>query len=297
MTIHDLFAKYFSKLDRLDLELISAHIIKKSREFVLAHPEYEIPKLKIVNCKLKIARRMNNEPLAYILGHKEFYRLDFKVNKHTLIPRPETELLVELAMQEVKSMKKVASVVDVGTGSGNIIISLAKNLQNKKIKYFGVDISKKALQVAKYNAKKNKVNKKINFLHGDLLNNKKLFNKKTKKQFNNLTIIANLPYLSKKNYGETLPNVKNYEPKSALYSSKNGLWHYEKLLQQIKNLHASYSPALPAGRLFHTSCFLEFSPEQKNNLKVLIKKILPSAQIEFKKDLAKKWRVCTIKLS
>ncbi len=287
MTVNDFFKKYSKKIDPLDLELIIAHELKKPREFVLAHPEHEINENLIRRLAEKIARRIKKEPLAYILEHKEFYGLDFKVTKDTLIPRPETELLVDLVLKNNnETMRQCDNViVDVGTGSGNIIISLAKNLKNNKIKYIGVDISKKALQIARYNAKKNKLNKKIKFLHGNLLD-PIIENCKLKIENSRIIILANLPYLSKKIYEKTLPNVKNYEPKSALYSPQNGLQHYEKLFKQTKKI-------LPP---VHCSLFLEFSPEQKNKLNILIKKILPSAQIEFTKDLAQKWRVCTIKL-
>jgi len=110
------------------------------------------------------------------------------------------------------------------------------------------------------------------------------------RQFDNLIILANLPYLSNKLYRATAPTVKNFEPKSALYSPKAGLEHYEKLLKQIKILTNHYS-------LFTVHCFLEFSPEQKKALIVLVKKILPFAKIRFQKDLAGKWRVCIIDLS
>lgn len=295
MQIEDLFKKYSKKIDRLDLELIIAHTIKKTREFVLAHPEYKLMQKNELRIENYANRRIKSEPLAYILGHKEFYGLDFKVNKHTLIPRPETELLVELVLKNNLTMKQFnkETIIDVGTGSGNIIISLAKSLEErskkKEIRFFGTDISSEALKIAKYNAKKNKLNKKIKFIKSDLLNSKKLQKKITMKQCGNVTIIANLPYLSKKIYNSTKPDIKNYEPKSALYSPQGGLRHYEKLLRQIKTLHTSYF-------FVHASCFMEFSPEQKNALRILIKKILPSAQTEFKKDLAGKWRVCAIKL-
>jgi release factor glutamine methyltransferase len=288
MKITEIRKKYHAKIDALDLELIIAHGIRKTREFVLAHPEYKIPKLKIENLKLKISRRMRGEPLAYILGHKEFYGLDFRINQHTLIPRPETELLVELALKEIRDTKyKIPdTIIDIGTGSGNIIIGLAKNLKARN-KFIATDISPKALTVAKYNARKHKVDKKIKFLRGNLL---EPIIKNTKYQILNTKyiIIANLPYLSKKIYNATAKDVKNYEPKSALLSSKKGLAHYEKLLKQIKKLVMSYE--------LRVTSYLEISPEQKPALQNLVKSILPDAKMEFRKDLAGKWRVCCISL-
>jgi len=285
-TISDIQKEYFGKLDHLDLELLVAHVLKKSREFVLAHPEFSVTSNQQLAISKKVSRRMKHEPLAYILGHKEFFGLDFKVTKDTLIPRPETELLVELAIQETNTKKQTSNIIDVGTGSGNIIISLAKNTTGEN-NFFAVDISKKALAIAKQNAKKHKVD--IKFLHGNLLDpiikDRSMFHAPC-----SMIILANLPYLSKEIYTATLPNVKKYEPKSALYSLKDGLDHYERLMDQIKGLKM-------ACRLPLTTCYLEISPEQKAKLPKIIKNHLPQAKIEFHKDLAKKWRVCRIEIS
>ncbi|MCX6762115.1 MAG: peptide chain release factor N(5)-glutamine methyltransferase [Candidatus Moranbacteria bacterium] len=301
-TIQTILAKYRPKIDSLDLELIIAHELKKSREFVLTYPEKTVNGKQEAEIRKLLNKRLRNEPLAHILGHKEFYGLDFKVTRDTLIPRPETEMLVELALrkkQETRNLptgqagkKQVMYIVDVGTGSGNIIISIAKAIESKNLLHascymlYGTDISEKALKIAKYNAKKNNVDKKIKFLHGNLL---EPLLKNTKYQIpdTKYIILANLPYLSKKIYSATAPNVKNFEPKSALYSPKAGLEHYKKLLKQIKILNTKYQ--IP-------NTILELSPEQKNPITILVKKILPSAKIEFKKDLAGKWRVCVIEL-
>ncbi|HRY82234.1 MAG TPA: peptide chain release factor N(5)-glutamine methyltransferase [Candidatus Moranbacteria bacterium] len=288
MIIKDYFNKYSSKLDSLDLELIIAHALKKSREFILAHPEYNLNKKQEERIKKYVKRRLKHEPIAYILGQKEFYGLDFKVNKHVLIPRPETEHLVE---EVLKISPKNSTIIDLGTGSGNIIISLAKNLKTRN-KFIGIDISKKALCVAEYNAKKNKVDKKIKFIQSDLLNY--FFTKSQKLKANKLIIVANLPYLSEIIYSKTSPDVKNFEPKSALLSGIDGLNHYEKLFRQIKKLEAkSYPPAGEAGKL---KAILEISPEQKQKISKLIKKYFPKAKVEFQKDLAGKWRVASFEI-
>jgi release factor glutamine methyltransferase len=292
-TIADLQKEYFGQIDHLDFDLIVAHIIKKPREFVMSHPEFGLSTNQKLQTTNYLARRMKNEPLAYILGHKEFYALNFKVTPDTLIPRPETELIVELAIQEAITKKPPSTcrdqkinIIDIGTGSGNIIISLAKNLvidskfEIQNSKFFATDISSAALTVAKSNARLHNVNKKIKFLQGDLL---EPFIQDTKYKIQNTILIANLPYLSQKIYSATLPNVKKFEPKSALYSPKEGLSHYEKLFKQI----VKFNP---------TNCtiYLEISPEQKTKLPKIIKTFLPKSKIEFKKDLASRWRVCKI---
>ena len=287
--ISEIRSKYSNKVDHIDIDLIVAHILGCSREFVLTHPEIKLTQNRSAKIEQLLERRRKHEPTAYLIGHKEFYGLDFTIDSSTLIPRPETELLVEKSLQllENNNGKKI-SVIDVGTGSGNIITSIAKNAKDERINYFGIDISKEALGIAKRNAKKHNL-AKIRFIKSNLLSYY-LENDKITKRFDHLIILANLPYLSDKIYRATAPDIKNFEPKSALYSPKAGLEHYEKLLKQL-NLLAARCPLLTV------HCFLEFSPEQKRALEIRIKKILPRSGCVFTKDLAGKWRVCQIKLT
>ena len=302
MTIAQIIQKYKNRLDYLDLELLIASSLSKTREFVLIHPEHELAKSQISNLKSQIERRIKGKPIAYLTGHKEFYGLDFVVNKYTLIPRPETEQMVELVLDEskVKSLpaseagqKSKVTIVDVGTGSGCIIISIAHELEDdtkykiQNTRYFGIDTSPEALKVAKKNAKNHGVNKKIKFVESNLLS---VFIQDTKYKIQNtknIIITANLPYLSKEIYNSAPIDVKKFEPKSALYSAKAGLAHYHKLLLQIKTL-------LVTCHLSHVTCLMEISPEQKQPFTKLIKSIFPAVKIEFKKDLASKWRICKI---
>lgn len=297
-TISDIFKEYSGKLDHIDLELLVAHEIGKSREFLLAHPETQVTSQQSSIISKMLKRRLKGEPIAHILSHKEFFGLDFEVNKHTLIPRPETEMLVEEALEVLhgdlrRDLRKV-TVVDVGTGSGNIAISIAKNLpaishKPSAIEFFGIDISKDALKIARRNAKKHETGKKIKFLYGNLLT--PFFkNSKFKIQNSKMIILANLPYLSKEIFDSAPIDVKKFEPKSALYSSKKGLAHYEELFSQIKKLLATSYELL-------VTVFIEFSPEQKKDLQKLIKKILPRSKTSFQKDLAGKWRIAHVEIS
>ena len=223
-----------TKLSKLDAELIIAHVLKKPREYVVAHPELKINILKIWKIKKLFKARQNNFPLSYITGKKNFFGLDFIVNKNVLIPRPETELMVSTAINEQKTInKKNIIFVDVGTGSGCIPISIAKNLKNKKTKFFAVDISKKALSIAKQNAKKHNVN--IKFYQGNLLeplikNSNIISEPRTPNS--ELFITANLPYITEKQF-QTEPSIQ-HEPKKSLVADNQGLALYEKLLKQIK---------------------------------------------------------------
>ncbi len=293
-TIQDFFIKYSSEIDRMDLEILIAHALKKTREFVLTHPETRVAR----NQELKIARfadrKIKDEPSAYILNRKEFFGLDFKVNRNTLIPRPETEMLVEEALNFIKALKKHSiqtNIFDIGTGSGNIIISLVKSLEpkiiNHKLSFWGIDISRRALQIAEQNAKKHRLNKKIKFLRGNLLD--PAMKNENAIRNSRLVILANLPYLSEKIYASAPDTVKKYEPRLALHSPEEGLFYYKKLLRSIKKAKSFFS----SPRVF---CCLEISPEQKPLVKIMAKKIFFSARVSFKKDLAGMWRMAIIEL-
>lgn len=298
MTIQDLTSKYRGRIDYLDMEILIAHSLGKTREFVLMYPEYSITKIQNTKINKYIRRRMSGEPIAYILKHKEFFGLDFIVNKDTLVPRPETELMVEQALSSVirhQASDEKITVIDVGTGSGCIITALAHGTKDNGHTFFATDISKGALRIAKKNAKIHSLDKKIKFLHGSLLSplienckflpqdypvGEKIVNSR-------MIILANLPYLSKEIYSSAPVDVKKFEPKSALYSPEQGLQYYRKLLEQIKELLISNDE-------LQITAFFEISPEQKTSLTKIIKVIFPFAKIEFSKDLAGKWRICKI---
>jgi release factor glutamine methyltransferase len=290
-TIGELKKKYFKKIDFFDLEIILAHVLKKSREFVLSHQDFSVNKEQEIRIKNFIIRRINHEPLAYIFGRKEFYGLDFKVNKNVLVPRPETEQIVELTIQKVKNNKQRTKIIDVGTGSGNIIISVACNIKNgtcSKLRYYATDISARALLVAKQNAKLHKVDKKIEFFPGDLL---KPIIKNTEYQIPNTSYIitANLPYLDKtwKNLLKSSESKSlKFEPKIALEGGFDGLDAYRRLAGQIKAWKTRNSN-------FEAIIFCEIGHLQVPEMKLIFsfaKKII------FHKDLSGKWRVCEIKI-
>jgi len=295
---------------RLDAEVLLAHVLQKSREFILAHPQEKLSSLQIKNYKLKIKRRSLGEPIAYIIGHKEFYGLDFMVNKNVLIPRPETELLVECAIKNVRTYvrtKKII-VIDVGTGSGNIIISIAdcfkdslpagnQNNSNFRVGLIAIENSQKALGVAKQNAAENGVEEYITFLKGRYLNPviqdpevlaKAWRSKGILDEKYHFLILANLPYLSEMIYNSAPVSVRNYEPKDSLLSGLDGLDDYRKLLNQIKVFTGLYG--------FPATVMLEISPEQKTPITKDIKSRFPKIKIKFFKDLAGKSRLVSFEI-
>jgi release factor glutamine methyltransferase len=287
--------KEFLSISAFDLDLLLENIIKKPRAFILAHPEFKLSKTQILSLKSKIKKRLKGEPLAYILGRKEFYGLNFKVDKHTLIPRPETELIIEEALNFMARDSRPATFIDVGAGSGCLIITLAKLLKKKngspkiKHKFFGIDISKKALEIACQNAKLHKINKKIKFLNGNLLS-PIIHNPLFLAHNISFIILANLPYLTREQIKKS-PTIK-YEPKLALEAGKDGLKYYRKLLKQIVFLFNFLSPS---SRL-RISAILEIDPGQKIKISRLVKKELPGAKIKIKKDLRGHNRIIVLKI-
>ena len=275
------------KLPHLEAEILLSAILKKPREFLLAHGEKKLTASQVSNFKLKISRRLKGEPVAYLIGYKEFYGLEFFVNQNVLIPRPETELIVDEALKLITHNSQLITIIDVGTGSGCIVITLAKQLlarhktQDTRYKFFGIDTSKKALIVAKKNAKLNSVEKNIKFLQGDLLS-PIIHNSLFIIPDSDLIILANLPYgwMAWKNNCSMETIGLKFEPEIALFTGKNGLELYEKLFKQIEKLRV-------------TSCELrditvlgEFDPRQTSKIRRLIKKYFPQAKLKIKKDLA-----------
>jgi len=300
MTIKDLLNQNKQKLQKfsptpdIDGEILLASVLKKNREFLFSHFEEEVSKEKITKFNTLIERRIAQEPIAYITGKKNFYGRDFKVTRNTLIPRPETELLIEKTLEychkEFYPSQKII-IIDVGTGSGCIPITLLKELKkghfkNSRIKTLGTDISSQALEIAKKNSDNLKTDQKNDFLEGNLL--KPALERYLEYLKNaQIAITANLPYLSQKVYENCPKSVLDFEPKEALLADSDGLGLYIELLSQIK---ASGLPYL-AKNLY---LIFEISPEQEKIAKKEFSKIFPDLKIKFSKDLAQKWRFIEI---
>ena len=275
MTIKQIFSEYFPKLKHkslspfLDIEILLSAVLNKPKEYLYEYPEKKLSVSQLKQFQKLFLRRLRGEPIAYILGFKEFYGLTFKVNKNVLIPRPETEILVEEVINYIKAqsskLKAQSQIVDIGTGSGCIIISLAKNIDNAK--FFATEISAKALSIAKNNAKLNKV--KIKFHKGHLL---VAISPEPRAQSPELVVVANLPYLTT---NETKNLAVKYEPKLALDGAQNGLKYFYELFDQIKKF-AIYPKAI----------FLEIGWNQAVKIKQMVKKVLPDHKFEVKKDLS-----------
>ncbi len=221
---------YFSskKIDspRLTAELLLSKVLNIDRISLYTNFDKPLSKDELSNFKQLIKRRISGEPTAYILGEKEFWSLKFKVNKHTLIPRPETEILVEKVVEYVNSINTPVSILEIGTGSGNIAVSLAKELQNSTI--FSIDISLEALKIAKFNSKKHNVSERVFFINSnitDSLKNIKYFD----------IIVSNPPYIKSNSIDKLQVEIKDFEPLSALNGGSDGLKFYIEILKKAKS--------------------------------------------------------------
>jgi release factor glutamine methyltransferase len=301
LTIKKILKKYHS----IEIDLLLAFVLRKSKEFLFMNSGYSLSANQLISLSALVKRRLRGEPMAYILGYKDFYGLGFKVNRSVLIPRPETEWVVDRVIARSQATKQsnqrkrlprpsaalgvrndTLKILDLGTGSGCIIISLAKALSAKRlglrVKLYASDISSAALKVAKQNAKDHTHTSTyecgVKFVRSDLLNGIKI---------NPDIIIANLPYGWSEWKNNTSAETKGlkFEPKKALFTGENGLKSIRRLLQQIAGL--KQKPKL---------VYLEFDPRQKFAIWALIKKFLPGSKVKFYKDYNNFWRYVEIKL-
>ncbi|MDP3956562.1 MAG: HemK/PrmC family methyltransferase [bacterium] len=329
MTIDQALSQASKKLKRtksasphLDSEVLLSFVLKKPKEYLYSNPKKQLLRTKLRSFIRLINLRAKGWPAAYLTNNKEFYGFNFYVNKNVLVPRPETEGLVGLVLNQVSKPQPPLSILDIGTGSGNIIIALVKLLdtqvfasegtsdvpkrsnlltdreiasshrssQRQQYGFFASDISYKALAVAKKNAKKHKA--KITFKKGSLL-------KPWKNQKFDI-IIANLPYLAKE-YDQST----KFEPKTALIAKKKGLALYEELFKQLvfisppfkkfSTSSAAESRESKRGSRWPEYIFLEIGHDQGSAIKKLAKKYLPDYKADISKDLSDRNRFAVLK--
>lgn len=204
-------------------EILLCFAAQKSHAFVLSHAEEKLTLAQQMIFEDAILRRAQHEPLAYIVGEKEFFSCVFEVNEHVLIPRPETELLLEKSLQSLRALPQEAlSVCDVGTGSGILACLIKKNIPQARVT--AVDVSPQALEVAKKNAQN--LNVSLDFVEGSLLEG-------VKGPFH--AVISNLPYISTKEFCDLTLSVKEFEPYEALVGGETGTELIEQLIEQAKD--------------------------------------------------------------
>ncbi len=206
----------------LDIRILLKYASKKNNEMILSN--LNLDNIDIVKFKSYLQKRINRQPVAKIINNKSFWKNDFYVNNYVLDPRPETELIIEEVLNIYKNKNIKLKILDIGTGSGCIAISLAKEFKNASIT--AIDISKEALEVAKKNLKIHNCSNQIELKKIDFKNINSKFD----------LIVSNPPYLTNDQFKNTDPEVKNFEPKLALVGGDDGLQFYREYSNNIKYL-------------------------------------------------------------
>lgn len=256
---------------RLDVEILLAHALGITRAQLHAHPQRELSSAELASYHQMIERRARHEPVAYIVGHKEFYGLDLFVDNRVLIPRPETELLVERGI-EMAQARDLRLIADVGTGCGAIAVSLAVHLPQALV--YATDASPRALEVAACNCRRHGVEGRVRLLQGHLL--------EPLPEPVDL-IAANLPYVSQAELAQLPPEISRYEPREALNGGPDGLDHIRRLLAQAGGY------LRPQGVIL-----LEIGATQGPAVVALAKRHFPAAKVEIAKDYAGLDRVAMV---
>jgi len=244
----------------LEGEILLRHALRVDRVRLYSERDRELSAEQEEGFWHLIQRRLSGEPTAYIIGHREFYGFDFYIDRRVLIPRPETELLVETALKLAQT-RTIAAIADIGTGCGAIAISLALNLP--RIKIYASDVSADALEVARINCQKHGVVDRIQLLHGDMLG-------PLPGPVDLIT--ANLPYVTKEEISRS--GLGDFEPRIALDGGADGLDKIRLLYQQVTD------------KLNHRGCMLlEIGQGQSRAVTSLIQRCFPSASVEVIPDL------------
>ena len=209
---------------KLDSEILLSKIIKKNRKYLILNSNEELKKENIKSFDYLVKRRKKGEPIAYLINKKEFWKQNFYINQNVLIPRPDTEILVEETLKLFNVNSKL-NMLDIGTGSGCILISILKERRN----FFGtgIDISKKAINVARFNAKMHQLSNRVKFYNSDV--DKFLIGKYD-------LIVSNPPYIKRQDLKYLEVDVKGFEPKLALDGGKDGFSKITKVISKTSTL-------------------------------------------------------------
>ena len=210
---------------RLDAEVLLAETLGRDRVGLYTHFDQPLKPDELARFKKIILRRLRREPVAYILGRREFWSLPFKVTPDVLIPRPETEVLVAEALKTLAQINgKESLLLEIGTGSGAISVALAKELP--AVRVVATDLSAKALSVAGENALQHGVRERVHFLQGDLF-------QPLQKGSKFSLVITNPPYIPRGKYPSLIPEVRDFEPRIALDGGVDGLDFFRRVLSQV----------------------------------------------------------------
>ena len=257
-------------------------VLGVNKTWLYAHPTRELTESEIVQYEALVRRRMGNEPVAYLVGLKPFYGLEIAVDRNVLIPRPETELLVDRVLDYLGSLEGTGrrlSVADVGTGSGAIAVALAANVPELTV--YAVDVSDEALAVAAQNVARHGLGEQVELLPGHLL-------EPLPAPVD--AIVANLPYIATADLAALPPQVRDYEPVLALDGGADGLAVIADLLASLA-LPQGRSKLQPGGRVY-----LEIGAGQGDAARALVHDLLPDAEVAIAQDYAELDRLLIVAL-
>jgi release factor glutamine methyltransferase len=276
------FAETGSDTPQLDAIVLLGFVLGVNKAWLYAHPTRELTESEIVHYEELVRRRMRHEPVAYLLGFKPFYGLDITVDRSVLIPRPETELLVDRVLDYLQSLAgpgRRLSVADVGTGSGAIAVALAANVPGLTV--YAVDVSDAALSVAAQNVERHGLGGQVQLLSGQLLD-------PLSTQVD--VIVANLPYIATADLADLPPQVGDFEPVLALDGGADGLAVIADLLATLA-LPQGRSKLRPGGRVY-----LEIGAGQGDAARALVQDLLPAAEVAVVQDYAELDRLVIVAL-
>jgi release factor glutamine methyltransferase len=260
---------------RLEAEVLLSHVLDTSRTVLSAYPEHVLTRDQLSSYQSLVHRRVSNYPLPYLTGRAEFYGLEFEVTPDVLIPRPETETLVDLALA-----RRPATVVDVGTGSGCIAVALAVHLPDAII--YAIDISPAALAVAQRNAERHGVVEQVHLLAGDVL---------SPRPGPVDLIVSNPPYIPSGQCASLPASIRDHEPRLALDGGPDGMAIIQQLLVQAPAVLRQPEPE--RGR-FGGGLLIEIGADQREAATQLARTFLPQAAVRVHPDLAGRDRVLEV---
>lgn len=277
MTIQELKKQCLDMASAMDdaqlaVEVLMCFVFHKSKEDLFLNHQAQISEASAEELFAFMHRYLEGEPVAYLIGNKEFYGLDFFVDSRVLIPRPESEILVDKVLEFVSKNSSVKHIIDVGTGSGCLAVSLAYKLPDVQVT--GVDVSPDALEVARFNASKHGVLQRCLFFQSDLL---------TMVEDPHDVVVANLPYIGLEKFNFVSRETKRYEPNVALFGGADGLDLYRKLFGQI--LAKPWKPQLLLG---------EFGFLQADDMRKLLEENFAKHTISIIEDYASIPRVFVV---
>ena len=260
MTIREIYSYCINELESnqekfIDTELLLSFVLKKDRIYIKTNLDEKITSVEEEQIKVFVKQLKNNKPIHYIIGQRDFYGYDFLVDEHVLIPRSDTEILVENAINILTNEKRDLKGLEIGVGSGIISITLLKKLKN--LNMTAIDINEYALKISKKNAENLGVADRLKLIKSDL--------------FKSVTdrydfIISNPPYIDEKDMSSLPEKVKNYEPCSALDGKKNGMYFYDEIIKNGReflddNFHIFFEIGYNQGEMIRQS-FANFGYER-----------------------------------